>query len=226
MELRKLKVKSIKRLESTKVHDLSVNEVQHYITENGVINHNSGREYGASIILMMTKAKLNNKKEGEQVGIILTAKPNKNRFAKPNVVKTHLDYKTGLNEFTGLQDYIQWGWEDHGIEKGTIITEKELKKKGTGPKSKAVEFKCVEDIENGIESLMYFIPEKNATTIAVKELGRHLTAKQFFSTLFWTQERLEAVDKFAAPLFNYGIDDDLPEDELFNVDHAEVDLDS
>ena len=56
MQLNKLKVKSVKLLDSTKVHDISVDEVEHYITENGVINHNSGREYGASIILMLTKA--------------------------------------------------------------------------------------------------------------------------------------------------------------------------
>ena len=187
----------------------------------------SGREYGASIILMLTKAKLKDKKrENEQVGIILTAKPNKNRFAKPQQVKTHLDYKFGLNEFTGLQDYMEFGWEDHGVEKGSIVTEKELKKKSAGPKSKAVEFKCTPDPENGIEELMYFIPDKNANTIAVRELGRHLTSKEFFSAKFFTQERLEAVDAYAKPFFNYGIDEDLPDDELFDVEEeVEIDLD-
>jgi RecA/RadA recombinase len=187
----------------------------------------SGREYGASIILMLTKAKLKDKKkENQQVGIVLTAKPNKNRFAKPNIVKTHLDYTTGLNEFTGLQDYMNWGWNDHGVEKGSIITAKALKKKSAGPRGKAVEFKCKEDLENGIESTMYFVPEKNATTIAVKDLGKHLTAKEFFSDIYWTHDRLVAVDAFAKPLFNYGVDDELPEDELFDVDNAEADLDA
>ena len=185
----------------------------------------SGREYGASIILMITKAKLKDKKK-EQVGIVLTAKPNKNRFAKPQTVKTHLDYTAGLNEFTGLQDYMEFGWEDHGVEKGEILTEKQLKKKSAGPRSKAVEFKCTEDVENGIESTMYFVPDKNASTIAVKELGRHLTSKEFFSNIFFTEERLKAVDEYAQPFFNYGINDELPEDELFYVEDAEADLEA
>jgi len=187
----------------------------------------SGREYGASIILMMTKAKLKDKKsENEQVGIILTAKPNKNRFAKPVVVKTHLDYKTGLNKFTGLQEYMEWGWNASGVDKGIIITEKELKKKSAGPKSKAIEFKCNEDPSLGIESIMYFIPDKNATTIAVKDMGRHLSAKEFFSSIFWTHDRLVQVDERAKSLFNYGIDEELPDDELFDIENCEEDLDA
>lgn len=183
----------------------------------------SGREYGASIILMLTKASLKDKNK-EQVGIILTAKPNKNRFAKPNTVKTHLDYKQGLNKYTGLQDYMEFGWDDHGVEKGEILTEKQLKKKSAGPRAKAVEFECTENLEEGIESVMYFVPDKKSSTIAVKELGRHLTSREFFSETFFTKDRLLAIDEYAKPFFNYGINDDLPDDELFDMDEAEPDF--
>jgi RecA/RadA recombinase len=183
----------------------------------------SGREYGASIILMLTKAKLKDKQK-EQVGIILTAKPNKNRFAKPNVVKTHLDYKTGLNKYTGLQDFIEFGWEKFGFEKGSILIEKELKKKSPGVRAKAVEFEYINN-ETGETETLYFAPDKNASTIAVKDLGRHLTSKEFFSEIFFTHERLMEIDANVKPLFNYGIDDDLPDDELFDLDDAEADLD-
>lgn len=222
MEIKKLKVKNVKLLESTKVHDISVDEVEHYITENGIINHNSGREYGASIILMLTKAKLKDKKK-EQIGIVLTAKPNKNRFAKPNVVKTHLDYKTGLNKYTGLQDFIDFGWDEHGVERGEIIDEKQYKRKSKGPKSRAIEFEGVNH-ETGEKETLYFISDKNANTIAVKELSRHLTSKEFFSEIFFTEERLKEIDERAKPLFNYGINDDLPDDELFDIDDAEAEL--
>lgn len=223
MDLKKLKVKNVKLLESTKVHDISVDEVEHYITENGIINHNSGREYGASIILMLTKSKLKDKNK-EQIGITLTAKPNKNRFAKPNVVKTHLDYKTGLNAYTGLQEYIDFGWEEHGIERGEIFTEKEFKKKSSSIRSKCIEFEFLNKKTNETETL-YYKPDKKASTIAVKELGRHLTSKEFFSNLFFTEERLKEIDEHVKPLFNYGIDDELPDEELFDLEDSEPDLD-
>lgn len=176
----------------------------------------SGREYGASIILMLTKAKLKDKNK-DQVGIVLTAKPNKNRFAKPNIVKTHLSYEDGLNAYTGLQDFIEFNWEEKGIEKGEIVDEKKLKKKSAGPRGRAVEF------THGDETL-YFIPDPKSSTVAVRELGRHLTSKEFFSDIFFTEERLKEVDESARHLFNYGINDELPDDELFDMDDTEIDL--
>jgi RecA/RadA recombinase len=178
----------------------------------------SGREYGASIILMLTKAKLNSTgSDKEQVGIILTAKPNKNRFAKPNVVKTHLDYKTGLNRYTGLQEFVEFDWDKTGVAKGEIVNEQKLKKKSAAPRSRAVEFEFEGE-------MLYFIPDPKASSVAVKELGRHLTSKEFFSETFFTQERLEQINEIAKPMFNYGIDDDIPDDELFNMESSEIDV--
>lgn len=111
-----LKVKSVTELKSTKVHDLTVEDAQHYISENGVINHNTGPEYAASIVLFLNKAQL--KEGGEKAGIIVTAKPNKNRFAKPNPIKFHLHFSEGMNSYVGLENYIDW--EDIGIARGSI----------------------------------------------------------------------------------------------------------
>ena len=58
MRLKTLKVKSVKENSSTKVNDLTVADVQHYITDNGAINHNSGIVYGASIILNLSSSSL------------------------------------------------------------------------------------------------------------------------------------------------------------------------
>ena len=117
MQLKKLKVKNVIELNSTKVHDLTVEDAQHYISENGVINHNTGPEYAASIVLFLGKAQLKDS-SGERSGIIVTAKPNKNRFAKPTNIKFHLDFSKGMNRYVGLEQYIDW--EEIGITKGSI----------------------------------------------------------------------------------------------------------
>lgn len=124
MQLKKLKVKSVKENSSMKVNDLTVADVQHYITDNGAINHNTGIVYGASIILNMTKAKL---KEGtEQTGIVVTAKPQKNRFCVPVPVKFHISYQKGMNKYVGLQEYMSW--DACGVGRGKFITAKEYSK--------------------------------------------------------------------------------------------------
>ena len=70
----------------------------------------------ASIVLMLTKAQL---KDGqERVGIIVTAKPAKNRFAKPHPIKFHLDFSKGMNRYVGLEQYATW--DICGIARGTI----------------------------------------------------------------------------------------------------------
>ena len=84
----------------------------------------TGPEYAASIILFLGKAKL---KEGvEQTGIIVTAKPNKNRFAKPTNIKFHISFNKGMNPYVGLEEYISW--DTCGIERGRFITEGAFKK--------------------------------------------------------------------------------------------------
>ena len=127
-----LKVKNVTELKSTKVHDLTVEDAQHYISENGVINHNTGPEYAASIVLFLGKAQL--KEGGEKAGIIVNAKPNKNRFAKPHPIKFHLHFSEGMNKYVGLEQYVEW--DDIGITRGTI--EKGVKT----PKSTARNWIC------------------------------------------------------------------------------------
>lgn len=117
MQLNKLKIKSVTELKSTKVHDLTVQDAQHYISENGVINHNTGPEYAASIVLFLGKAQLKDS-SGDKAGIIVTAKPNKNRFAKPHPIKFHLHYSEGMNKYVGLEQYIDW--DNIGITRGSI----------------------------------------------------------------------------------------------------------
>jgi RecA/RadA recombinase len=116
-------LKSIFRIIMTPMADLKIPflftnhtyQTQDFISRQ-VAGGGTGPEYAASIVLFLNKAQL--KEGGEKAGIIVTAKPNKNRFAKPNPIKFHLHYTQGMNKYVGLENYIDW--EDIGITKGII----------------------------------------------------------------------------------------------------------
>ena len=76
----------------------------------------TGPTYNASIILLLSTAQL---KEGtSKTGIIVTAKPFKNRFAKPTPIKFHINFNKGMNPYVGLEEYVSW--DLCGIEKGKL----------------------------------------------------------------------------------------------------------
>jgi len=84
----------------------------------------TGPEYAASIVLMLNKAQL--KDGADKVGIIVTAKPTKNRFAKPTPIKFHLNFSEGMNPYVGLEQYATW--DICGIAKGSIEKGKKIPK--------------------------------------------------------------------------------------------------
>lgn len=216
MELQKLKIKNVRRLNTTKVNDLTVSDVQHYITENGVINHNTGPEYSASIILFITKAKLNEKikddkgkKANKQLGLILTVKPNKNRFAKPAAVKIHLRFDKGMNPYVGLESYLNW--DDHGIGKGQILTSAEYKSVKGDKKDKSIEY-----TDESTGEVFYYIPDEKGSNIAVRHLNSTITIKDFYTPEVFTDEIVDKIDEVVKRDFSYGInEDDFPADDLF-----------
>lgn len=116
-------LKSIFRIIMTPLADLKIPfiftnhtyQTQSFISQ-AVAGGGTGPEYAASIVLFLGKAQL--KEGGEKTGIIVTAKPNKNRFAKPHPIKFHLHFTEGMNRFVGLEQYIDW--DEIGIAKGTI----------------------------------------------------------------------------------------------------------
>jgi RecA/RadA recombinase len=127
-------LKSIFRIIMTPLADLKIPFLftnhtymtQDYIARQ-VAGGGTGPEYAASIVLFLNKAQL---KEGDQrAGIVVTAKPNKNRFAKPQNIKFHLHFSKGMNPFVGLEQYATW--DICGVDRGTIdpkTGEKILKK--------------------------------------------------------------------------------------------------
>lgn len=116
-------LKSIFRIIMTPLADLKIPflftnhtyQTQDFISRQ-VAGGGTGPQYAASIVLMLNKAQL---KDGtEKVGIIVTAKPDKNRFAKPTPIKFHLDFSKGMNPYVGLEQYATW--DICGITRGSI----------------------------------------------------------------------------------------------------------
>jgi hypothetical protein len=211
-----LTIKKVTELKSTKVHDLTVADVQHYITNNGAINHNTGPEYAASIILFLGKAKL---KDGtEQTGIIVTAKPNKNRFAQPLPIKFHISFNKGMNAYIGLEEYISW--DNCGIERGRFITEGQYEKLSTGDKGD-----CRQHIytKEDKEVTVYFQPAATARKMAVAHLNDLVDLNELFTARVMTTAVLEKIEPLVKAKFSYGTDDlDLVNlSEILSEDHAE-----
>lgn len=176
----------------------------------------TGIEYAASIILILTKAKLNdgNGENKTQVGNIVTCRPNKNRFAKPNTIKIHLRYDKGMNEFIGLEEYLNW--DSVGIGKGTILSGIEYDKL-KGDKKKASKEYTTADGE-----VFHYIPDEKSKTIAVKHLNTQVKSNEFYTSKVFTNEVIDTLDEIIKPLFNYGSDDEMPDEDLFEMEQTEI----
>lgn len=116
-------VKKVTKKEPMKVYDFTVEEVHHYILDNGVVSHNSyvptnemagggGIRYSASTIVYLSKKK--DKVGTEVIGNYIRARAVKSRLTKENSeVMVKLSYAKGLDKYYGL---LELG-EKHGIFK-------------------------------------------------------------------------------------------------------------
>ena len=102
-------VKSIKKVETEEVYDITVEGEHHYILHGGIVSHNSGLKYAASTIIYLSKKK---EKDGtEVVGNIIKAKTAKSRLSKENKdVEIRLFYdERGLDRYYGLLELGEIG---------------------------------------------------------------------------------------------------------------------
>ena len=102
-------VKSIKKVETEKVYDITVWGEHHYILHNGIVSHNSGLKYAASTIIHLSKKK---EKDGtEIIGNIIKCKTIKSRLSKENQdVEVRLYYdERGLDKYYGLLELGELG---------------------------------------------------------------------------------------------------------------------
>ena len=168
----------------------------------------TGPEYAASIILFLGKAKL---KEGiEQTGIIVTAKPNKNRFAKPTPIKFHISFNKGMNPYVGLEEYI--GWDICGIERGKFITEGAFEKLTDPGKADCRKHSFKKDKK---DTTVYFQPSPTARKICVKHLNDAVDLNMLYTPEVLTDDVLKLLEPTIAAKFSYG--DELEQEELGNI---------
>ena len=172
----------------------------------------TGPEYFASIILFLSKAQL---KEGsEKAGIVVTAKPNKNRFAKPMPIKFIIHFDKGMNPYIGLENYISW--ENCGIQKGNIVQAKDLEKQKLSEKDlEAAKETIWTSKKNGLE--LAFIPRDTARKFVARHHDDTIDIQELFSNVGFPEDVLRDLDeKIIKPSFSYGVNENLV-DELESI---------
>lgn len=96
-------VQSVKPVGKREVYDITVEDAEHYILENGVVTHNTGGIYSANQIFIITKAQ---EKEGTELkGYKFTINIEKSRYVRekskfPFIAK----YESGIDKWSGLLD--------------------------------------------------------------------------------------------------------------------------
>lgn len=214
-EYRKLKIVKKSELScNKKLKDLTIEDTQSYVSENGIINHNTGIVYNSSVTIELSAAKLEDKSNDEAAkgkqgadtatknGVLVTAKPQKSRFCRPMKVKFQIPYFKAPNPYVGLETFMTW--ENSGCVRGNVITEKEYNKLSPSEQLKAHPFE--------FEGQTLYCQEKDtARGIVVKHLGRQVNFVDFFSDMVFTPEFLKELnEKVIHPMF------DLPDQSSFD----------
>ena len=170
-----------------------------------------GMQFSASIILNLSKAKLKEGSDSTQTGIIVTAKPEKNRFVRPQIVKFYISYVNGMNPYVGLETYISW--DRCGIDRGKFIDEKEALKSG----------KDYPKVVTKDGEVKYFVQSDTGRNVCCDD-GSSYPWKQLFTAKVFTKDRLERLDQYIQKEFKYA--DGVKINDLFEGDdNDDVDAD-
>jgi hypothetical protein len=155
-----------------------------------------GLKYNASIILELTKSKLEDKEseermkaqnvEATRIGIVISVKPIKQRFARPIKIRFHLPFYKPVNQYVGLENYVSW--KNCGIIRGKALTEKEYSKLSPAEQKSCGEFK---DLEG---KTLYAQPKDTARTLVCKHLGGEIPLSELFTERVFTQQVLTDLD--------------------------------
>ena len=162
-----------------------------------IISGGSGIQYNASVMLELFPSKLIDKENDEAAskgkgsennvknGITVTAKCSKNRFARPKKISVSIPFYKALNPYLGLEQYMTW--ENSGVCRGSMLTEKEYEKLGG-------ESATVHSWEFNGEKL-YCQQKDTARGIVVKHLGKQVPFTEFFTSAVFTDEILKKLDE-------------------------------
>ena len=161
------------------------------------VSGGSGVNYNASVTLMLSTAKLDDKtsdkiaekKVGDFVktGVIVTAKPEKSRFTIPQKVKFQIPFFKAPNPYVGLEAYITW--DNSGIMRGKLISEKDYNKLSD------LEKKVCEEFTDKDGNKCYAMPNEKSRNIVVRHLGQELPAVEMFTSKVLTDEILHNLDE-------------------------------
>lgn len=162
-----------------------------------VVSGGQGINYNSSLTLMLTTAKLDDKasekaaseKVGDftKTGVIVTATPKKSRFTIPQKVQFQIPFFKAPNPYVGLEKYITW--DNSGIVRGDMISQKEYDKLSESDKSKCYEMAD----ENGV--LCYARPKESSRKIVVAHLHKEVPVTDLFTPVVLDDELLHKLDE-------------------------------
>lgn len=98
-----LKIKNIKRIGKSQVYDLTVSDNSEYITENGVINHNTGSYYSSNNIYIIGRQQEKTGKELDGYNFVINVEKSRYVKEKSKLPVTVL-FDAGLSKYSGLLD--------------------------------------------------------------------------------------------------------------------------
>ena len=162
-----------------------------------VVSGGSGISFNSSVTLLLSTAKLDDKESDKiaekkvgdftKTGVIVTAKPEKSRFTIPQRVKFWIPFFKAPNPYIGLEAYITW--ENSGIMRGKIVTEKEYNKMSELEKNL-----CEEMIDQS-GNKCYAMPNDKSKNIVVKHLKCEVPVNELYTQKVLTDEILHNLDE-------------------------------
>jgi len=172
------------------------------------IGGGEGNKYSASVTLCLRKSKLAEDKDDKkkQTGIVVKAKTLKNRFSQPVPVEVHISFKKPFNRYIGVHPYISW--ENVGIGKGSILTEKQFEKlKG------AEAAKCKPFTPDNSDEILYYSPKETALKFVIEHLGETVRKNELFTARVMEpiKDRFEAIISKEFAFGSEGLDDEMDE---------------
>jgi hypothetical protein len=98
-----MKIVNITPVGKKKVYDLSVEEVEHYVLENGVVTHNTGIYYSADNIFIIGRQQ--EKAGTDLVGYNFIVNVEKSRFVREkSKIPVEVLFEGGISKWSGLLD--------------------------------------------------------------------------------------------------------------------------
>lgn len=160
------------------------------------VSGGGGLEYNASLTLMLSAAKLEDKsndkaaseKKGEftKNGVLVTAKPIKSRFCIPQKVKFQIPFFCKPNPYVGLEQYMTW--DNSKIVRGDMLTEKEYLKLSPGDQLKCIKF-------DDRDFSCWVLPKDTSRKMFVGHLHDTVPILEFFTDKVFNQEFLEMLNE-------------------------------